>query len=220
MLYSRRRSLVALLSAAGAYGVSARRTVAFHYQAVFSPGAVRWYTRFSMLVTGGILSAKQTQLLKGDGNKLIAYNWSSAFYPDDDASAPAEWRKLVQQHTGAWLLNAVPMGGGAAAPDRTAFWYDFGDSDLIAARARYMADALANTGYDGYFFDTLGFGHLPARLQEEFRRRHPYLVYDERQGEFLRELRVYLGPRRMIFTNQGYRNPGAFLPNADLDLSS
>ena len=40
----------------------------------------------------------------------------------------------------------------------------------------------------------------------------------ECQGDFLSKLREVLGPKAIIFTNQGYRRAEFFLPHADFDL--
>ncbi len=217
-VYTRRRALASFAAALAAPGES-RQTVAFHYAAIFPPAEAEWYRRFSVLVTGGILSPKQTKALRTEKNRLLAYEWSSAFYPGDPVSASPEWQRTVETHRARWLLNSVALGGGSAATNRSAFWYDFGDDTLLEQRASYLAATAAGEGYDGFFFDTLGSQHLPANLQSEFHTRHPGLNYDQRQGEFLRLLRDQLRRGNLIFTNQGYRNPKAFLPCADLDLS-
>jgi hypothetical protein len=218
-LYSRRESLGLLLAA----GLGARTTAqcgpAFHYQAVFSRESEDWYTRFPILVTGNILTENQSQRLRTNNTKLIAYSWSPAFYPGDEVSEPLDWQTRVEKNRGAWLLNREPVGGGAAAARRTADWYDFGNAEVIASRVRHMASRLSASGYDGYFFDTLGSEHLPDPVRNEFRTRHPGLDYESAQGGFLRELRNHLPPGKVIFSNQGYRHPEAFLPYSDLDLS-
>lgn len=196
-----------------------RQSVAFHYAALFNPAEVRWYGRFSILVTGGILSPEQTQQLKSEGAKLIAYEWSSGLYPGDTVSAALVWQKTVTSHRRSWLLSPAPLGGGAAAAGRTALWYNFADSGLRNERARYLAGMVEKNGYDGLFFDTLGYESLPGSLKTEFRSKHPGLDYDSCQGLFLKEVRKYLTPGKLIFTNQGYRKPDSFLPSADLDLS-
>lgn len=194
-------------------------TVAFHYAAIFPPDAVAWYGRFSILVTGGILASSQTAALKARGAKLLGYEWSSAFYPDDPVSAAPEWQRAALANRRQWLLNQTPIGGGAAAPGKQAYWYDFGAGELIAARAAHLAELLERSGYDGLFLDTLGFSQLPAEMREEFRRRHPEVDYERQQGKFLRQLRRYLGPGKLLFLNQGYRNADAYLPYADFDLT-
>ena len=198
---------------------AARIGPAFHYQAIFSRESEAWYTRFPILVTGNILDELQSRALKVNGTKLVAYTWSSAFYPGDAISAPPDWQSMVQKHRGAWLLNDRPLGGGSAAAGRLADWYDFGNPDLIAAHSRFLADRLSASGYDGFFLDTLGFEHLPPAAQDEFRNRHSGLDYNRAQGTFLGALRNRLSPGSLIFTNQAYRHATDFSPYADLDLS-
>ena len=81
-----------------------------------------------------------------------------------------------------------------------------------------MGALIQQNSYQGVFLDTLGFYSLPAPLQEEFRKRHPTSDYDRCQGSFLSKLREAVGPRAIIFTNQGYRRAEFFLPHADFDL--
>jgi hypothetical protein len=215
--------MIALASVFPTFGVagppSSRRTVAFNYSAVFTPEESRWYQSFSSLVTGGILDPEQTRPLRAAGTRLIAYEWSSAFYPDDHVSITPAWQRTVARNAKRWLLNSEPLGGGAAEPNRVAYWYDFGNSELIVERASYLAGRLEECGYDGYFFDTLGLASLPASIQHEFQRRHSSMDYERCQGRFLKEIRRRIANRKLIFLNQAYRNADIFLPYADLDLT-
>jgi hypothetical protein len=215
---TRRQSLVYLASGIKDTRTPANPAVAFHYAAVFSADAVRWYGRFSILVTGGILSPEQTGVLKATGLRLIAYDWSSAFYPRQTVPATAAWQNTALQKGAKWLLNSSPVPG-ASAEGGAAYWYDFGTREMLRARAEHLAEAAGRFGYDGFFFDTLGFAQLPPAMQNEFRRRHPGVDYEEMQGEFLSQLRRCLPAGKLIFTNQGYRNPEVYLAHADLDLS-
>jgi hypothetical protein len=214
-----RREHLSLLLAAGLKGATPLQTSgpAFHYAAVFPADAQQWYSRFPILVAGGILDGTQSRVLKVNGTKLIAYLWTSAYYPGDASSAPLDWQARVAQQP-AWLLNATPVGGGAAAPGKVANWYDFGNPDCVSARAADAAARLTQAGYDGYFFDTLGSEQLPASVLQEFQRRHPSLDYNVAQGGFIAALRSML-PGKLMFTNQGFRHAPAYLPYADLDLT-
>lgn len=189
MLLSRRESLI-VLGASMLRAATPNRSVAFHYTAAFTPDEIRWYRRFSILVTGAILGQRLSDELKREGSKLVAYEWSSAFYPGDSASATPDWQALVLQNRRRWLLNSEPVGGGAADGLRTAFWYDFGNPEFVTARARYLAQRLRVSRYAGYFFDTLGFAHLPGELKKEFLRRHPGTDYEVAQGSLLKEMRA------------------------------
>ncbi|MBI4876680.1 MAG: hypothetical protein HY822_18750 [Acidobacteria bacterium] len=220
MRTTRRQCLQALagsMSAPG--GPRGRAGVAFHYQANFGPRALDWYTRFEILVTGGVLARQQTETLRARGPKLVAYEWSSAFYPDDPVSAAPAWQQRVRTNGRQWLLSEVPAGGGAAAPGRRALWYDFGNPALVDARADYLAGLLRSSGYGGWFFDTLGFEQLPPPMRSAFGRRNPGQDYNRCQGRLLEGLRRRLGPESLIFSNQGYRHAECFLPYADLDLT-
>src|SRR5437879_625094 len=125
------------------------RMAAFHYAATFDRNAVEWYTRFSILVTGGFLSRQESRKLIDRGTKLVAYEWSSAFYPADAVSADLAWQAKALKHTSTWLLNSQPAAGGAAMPGRAAFWYDFADPELRSARAAHLATRVSAGGYSG-----------------------------------------------------------------------
>ncbi len=196
-----------------------RGAVAFHYEAVFPPDAAEWYTRFRTLVTGAVLPEAQTARLRKRATRLIAYEWSSGFYPGDAVSIAAGWESTVRRNAGKWLLSAEPAGGAAAAPGRTALWYDFGDAGLREARADYLESVLRKSGYDGLFFDTPGFENVPAPLKAAFEQRHPGIDYNHAQGQFFGVLKKRIGESKLIFLNQGYRHAEHMLPHADLDLS-
>jgi hypothetical protein len=196
-----------------------RAPVAFHYAAQFGKLERDWYSRFELLVTGGILAANETQALLDSGCRLIAYEWSSAFYPGDAVSARASWQAAVMARGSSWILNPSPVGGGAAELGRAAIWYDFADPEFRSQRAAHVAEQVREAGYAGVFLDTLGFEQLPAALQKVFATRHPDLDYEVCQAEFLKQLRVELGSSGILFLNQGYRKADLFLPYADYDLS-
>jgi len=194
--------------------------VAFHYAAIFPPEHIAWYCQFEILVTGGILSRDQTQRLRdGGAAKLIAYEWTSGFYPGDPVSASLAWQDEVQRHVDGWLLTRAPAFGGAADGGKAALWYDFGDPDLVRSRARHLAQMLRDHRYNGFFFDTPGSEYLPQQVLAEFRRRHPGLDYDHALGGFFAAVRAALPQGSLIFLNQGYRHALEFLPYADLDLT-
>jgi hypothetical protein len=213
-----RRDLLLALAGAAAPGQS-RGAVAFHYEAIFAPDAVDWYTRFQMLVTGAVLAPEESAKLRGRASRLIAYEWSSGFYTGDTASVAPGWESACRKNARSWLLSVDTAGGGAAAPGRSAFWYDFGDPGLVAARSDYLAGLLRSSGYDGLFFDTPGFEQLPEPMRAAFKTRHPGADYNQCQGAFFGALRERIGPGRTIFLNQGYRHAEHMLPHADLDLT-
>ena len=94
--------------------------VAFHYEAVFGPDAVEWYTRFKTLVTGAVLAPAETAKLRRGATRLVAYEWSSGLYPGDAAPAAPVWEAAVRKNAQACLLAADEVGGGAAAAGRGA----------------------------------------------------------------------------------------------------
>ena len=212
-------SIVALTGMLSAASGARRPPASFHYAAHFTREEIKWYSRFELLVTGGILAPAVTTDLLQAGARLVAYEWSSAFYPNDPVSASLRWQVRVLQNGRRWVLNQEPAGGGAAEAGRGAYWYDFADPDLQAARAKHIAEAVSENGYSGVFLDTLGFEQLPPAMQGEFLLRHPALDYNQCQGRFLVKLRQALGDSRIIFSNQGYRAAADFLPQVDYDLS-
>ena len=217
MILTRREALIALAAAAQTH--AGRGAVAFHYEAVFPPDAVEWYTRFDTIVTGAVLPASQASVLRKNKSRLIAYEWSSGFYPGDSVSAELSWQELVRKNAKGWLLSPDPLGGAAAAPGKTALWYDFGSAEMIAARAERLAASIRASGYDGLFFDTPGFEQLPGEMQSAWKRRHPKEDYNHRQGEFFGTIKKRLGANGIVFLNQGYRHADAMLPYADMDLT-
>jgi hypothetical protein len=214
---TRRAALMAAASAALLPAGSSGGKVAFHYSAVFSEAEVGWYTRFEMLVTGGVLSREQSRALQDRGCRLIAYEWCSGFYPGDSSSAEPAWQKIVMSHP-QWLLNSQPLGGGAAMPGRVAFWYDFSNLQLVQARAAYLAERIKANKYSGVFLDTPGFEYVPPIVQQAFAQRAPNVDYNRAQGVFFARLRESLGSD-ILFLNQGYRHAEHFLPHADYDLT-
>jgi hypothetical protein len=207
------------LARRGSGQMFSRGLVAFHYGAAFDWSAVQWYTRFTILVTGGFLSREQSQKMMDRGSQLVAYEWSSAFYPADPVSADMAWQTEALKHTSTWLLNPQPVGGGAATPGRAALWYDFADPELRAARAAHLATRVRASGYAGLFLDTLGFEHLPRQLRAVFSARHPGGDYNREQASFLETLRAAVGRDKILFLNQGYRHYELFLPYANFDLT-
>lgn len=198
---------------------SVRGRVAFHYDAAFSKREREWYTRFDALVTGAILDGALSDALRARGTRMVAYEWSSGYYPGDTSSALMDWQRTVERNKRAWLLSENVMSGAAADSGKGAFWYDFGADEVRQTRADYLALRLRTSNYDGFFFDTLGFSQLPKPMQEAYRQRHPGRDYEKDQGLFLQALRERIGVNKIIFTNQGFRNADAYLPCSDYDLS-
>jgi hypothetical protein len=194
------------------------RNVAFHYAAKSSQEDLEFLSKFDIVVTGAILPNDQVRPLRSRNARLVVYQWSSAQYPDAGNPSDRAWESELKRNARSWLISPDPVPGGAAAPGRSALWYDFADSNLIAALSAHIRSLLEQNAYQGVFLDTLGFYSLPEKLQREFRRRHPSLDYDRCQGAFLSHLRRAIEPHGIIFTNQGYRRPEHFLQYSDLDL--
>jgi hypothetical protein len=146
------------------------------------------------------------------------YQWSSAHYTDPPDPTDAAWVSALKKHSHQWLLSADPAPGGAAAPERSALWYDFGDEELISAFVNRIRSLLEANRYQGVFLDTLGSYSLPEPMLRSFEQRHPGDDYNRCQSAFLSKLKIALGPQAIVFTNQGYRRPQDFLPNSDFDL--
>lgn len=194
------------------------RSVAFNYAAKSTVADLQFFARFDLVVTGAILPPDQLRALRSAKAQLVVYQWSSALYPGEGGAAEHAWEHKLKVNADSWLLSRNAVGGAAASPGKTALWYDFGNSDLIAAFAEHIRALVQKNDYQGVFLDTLGFYSLPDQLQREFRKRHQTSEYDRCQGSFLSKLREVLGPKAIIFTNQGYRRAEFFLPHADFDL--
>jgi hypothetical protein len=221
MILSRRKLLWTLTSFAQAQLSMQQRAlkkIAFNYAAKSPLADLHFFAKFDVLVTGAILSADQLGVLRSGNVQLVVYQWSSALYPGEGGPAEHRWEQTLKAHADSWLLSPDPVSGAAAAPGKSAFWYDFGNSDLISAFAEHIRAVVQENNYRGVFLDTLGFYSMPDELQQKFRTRHRTLDYDRCQGSFLSELRRVLGAQAIIFTNQGYRRPEFFLPHADFDL--
>jgi hypothetical protein len=197
---------------------SAIKTVAFDYAAIAPVEDLHFYAKFDLLVTGAILAPNQLRLVHSRATRLVVYQWASAHYVGEGGTADRRWEQSLSSQASSWLLSSRPISGGAADPAKLALWYDFGNPALVAAFVEYIYGLVKTNRYSGVFLDTLGFKSLPSELQLEFHRRHPGMDYDQVQGEFIGQLRKSLGPHAIIFTNQGYRNPHAFLPHSDFDL--
>jgi hypothetical protein len=215
---SRRDFVFTLLAAHSPQEKSRLKTVAFNYAARSSLSNLQFYSKFNLVVIGGLLASDQLRIPRSRGAALVLYQWSSALYSGEGPLAYKRWENEVVQNASAWLLAPGPLEGGAASEGKPALWYDFGDPDLQSALARQIHTLVAEHGYQGVFLDTLGFASLPSVAQRAFKQRHSTLNYNVCQGDFLSKLRGLLGPRAIIFTNQGYRNPDCFLPHADYDL--
>jgi hypothetical protein len=213
-----RREYLSAWAAAPLRRAAYRPPAAFYYQGGFPASAVQWYRRFGLVVLGAFLPPARVAPLRATGARLLAYEWTPAFYPGDPLSASEDWEQAVRRNAARWLISPEPSGGGAAAAGRTACWYDFGNDELLDARAAHLARRLRDLEYQGLFFDTPGAEQLPGAVLQLFRERHPDLDYNARQGEFLRRLRAGAGSA-VFFTNQGYRQPAHLLTYADYDLS-
>ena len=218
---SRRDTLAALFAFSQRRAASAARrvmNVAFNYAAHSTLQDLRYLAKFDVLVTGGILSPDQLEVVRSHQTQLVLYVWSSGFYPNEGLDADQSWSSEVRKNSSRWLLSAEPVGGGAAAADKLAFWYDFGDPTFGAALAAHIRALLENHGYRGVFLDTLGVESLPAAVRGEFKKRYPAGHYDREQAQFITALRENLGSEAIIFTNQAYRKPDLFLRHANFDL--
>jgi hypothetical protein len=221
MILSRRKlfwTLTALAQPQLPMQQRALKTVAFNYAAKSPLVDLQFLAKFDVLVTGAILSADQLRVLHSGNVHLVVYQWSSALYPGEGGPAQRRWEQALKAHADSWLLSPDPVSGAAAAAGKSAFWYDFGNPDLISAFAEHIRAVVQENNYRGVFLDTLGFYSVPDHLQLKFRTRHRTLDYDQCQGSFLSKLRDVLGANAIIFTNQGYRRPEFFLPHADFDL--
>jgi hypothetical protein len=198
---------------------STRGAFAFYYAPFLNEATVAWLKGFNIVVTGSVLPDTARLALKGTGRKLFLYHWLTGFYLDDSPSrqATTSWESFARHSRPHWLLNPDKPHAGPDGQGR-AYYYDPAPPDLKIAWARQLARVLRHASYDGVFFDLVGSLYVPEELQKVYARRHPDRLYDADLSGFLRELKK-ASPKSLIFTNQGYRTPGFYLPAADYDLS-
>src|SRR5205085_10416694 len=94
---------------------SRRGPFAFHYALPLSDEALRWYSRFDLLVTHDPLPAEQVRRLHAAGTKLLLYEWAVAFY---DSRASKWQRSLGRRRHG--LTTELRLTGLAAPPNAKA----------------------------------------------------------------------------------------------------
>ena len=193
---------------------SRRGPFAFHYALPLSDEALRWYSRFDLLVTHDPLPAEQVRRLHAAGTKLLLYEWAVAFYD----SRASKWQRSLVRRRHHGLLNDVPLTGHAGSPSAKAWYYDPAAAGFPAHRAADIARRLHAIGYDGVFLDTTTVENVHAEARQEYERRHPETPYDVAFARFLRQLRRKL-PHGVLFTNQGYRSAENYLPYVDWDLT-
>lgn len=116
-----------------------------------------------------------------------------------------------------WLLNPTQPDAGPDGRGR-AYYYDPSHPDFHDAWSRQLTQTLQSSSYEGIFFDLVGSLYLPPYFQRIYGARHPDTSYDQALSGALRRLKR-MRPNVLIFTNQGYRIPRAYLPGADYDLS-
>lgn len=198
---------------------SSRGSFAFYYAHRISEEELAWLRRFHIVVTANVLPSRQIMKLKGDGIQLFFYQWLTGFYLDGELrKLPDEsWESFVY-HTGRdWLLNPDQPDAGPDGQGR-AYYYDPFHRDLQRARAKQLSQMLQNSTYDGVFFDLVGSPSAPAYLRQVYKARHPDMSYDQAWSRFLRWLKR-MRPNALLFTNQGYRTPHAYMAIADYDLT-
>jgi hypothetical protein len=194
-------------------------TFAFHYTPRLTQDELAWLRRFRIVVPGKILPAGQTLKLRRTGSTLLFYDWLTGFYFDGRPRPrrKGSWESFVYRTRPGWLLNA---GRPDAGPDDRgrAYYYDPFYSDLRRAWTRRLSRMLTHSAYNGVFFDLAGSTSVPEHLRQRYVARHPDVPYDQALSRFLLSLRQ-VAPDAIIFTNQGYRIPEAYLPVADYDLT-
>jgi hypothetical protein len=210
---------MALVLAAGLLALDAtaagkRGAVAFHYSTPLTPRQLSWYSKFDVLVTHDPLPPAQIGALHARGTRVVLYEWAVAFY---DSLATRPQKRWIADRRG--LLNASPLRGGVGSPDAGAWYYDPGSREHVEDRPQLLARKLRSIGYDGLFLDTTTAESVHPDALAEYRLRHPESSYDAAFARFMKNLRRELGPKSIIITNQGYRQPDALLPWADYDVS-
>lgn len=198
---------------------SVNGSFAFYYAPRLTEQELAWFRRFQIVVPGAVLPSPQILELKRGGTKLFFYHWLTGFYLDGRPGKPRDgsWESFVYHTRPGWLLNPNQPDAGPDGQGR-AYYYDPCHPDLQLAWARQLSQRLQSSSYDGIFFDLVGSFSLPPHLQAVYKARHPDTPYDQALSGALRALKR-MRPEALIFTNQGYRTPQAYLPLADYDLS-
>jgi len=194
--------------------IERRGAFAFHYGPSLDEGAMRWYSRFDILVTHDPLPADQVRRLHAAGTRLVLYEWAVAFYE----TRATDWQRSLLGKSRAALLNGRPLTGGVGSAVAPSWYFDPADPDLAAARASDLKRRIESAGYDGVFLDTTTFESVHPDARAEYTRRHPDVPYDRAYSRFLARLRQELR-RGIIFTNQGFRQADDYLPYVDWDLT-
>jgi hypothetical protein len=204
---------VLLSGTADEASASHRGAFAFRYAAKLTAAELEWYSRFDLLVTHDPLPPEQVAFLHSRGTKLVMYEWSVAYYD----SLASDWQRSLRRRRGA-LLNKDPLRGGSGSLDADAWYFDPASLRTSRERAAQVAKRLRVADYDGVFLDTTTEVSVHPEARRVYAKRHPGLPYDKAYSYFLAALRKELG-RKIIFTNQGYRAAGDYLPFVDWDLT-
>jgi hypothetical protein len=189
-----------------------RGPFAFQYAPRLTDAQLEWYGRFDVLVTHDPLPAEQVRTLHEAGTKLLFYEWSVAFYE----SRATSWQKSLLAGAKRGLLHDRALRGGVGSPTSPAWYFDPAAEGHLLQRTSDLVAKLEATGYDGIFFDTTRFESVHPDARAAFERRHPGSSYDAAFAQLLAGLRQH---GALVFTNQGYRDPGELLPHTDWDLT-
>jgi hypothetical protein len=209
-------SVGALMFACSAKEVPQQRRgpFAFHYGSSLTKESLLWYSQFDLLVTHDPLPRDQVAELHAAGTRLLLYEWAVAFYE----SRATDWQRSLLSARNEDLLNQAPLTGASGSPTSGAWYFDPASPRHEFGRAIEIVRRIEENGYDGVFFDTTTIENVHPEARKEYERRHPHTPYDLAFSRFLLQLREKL-PKGVIFTNQGYRSAGYYLPYADWDLT-
>ena len=189
-----------------------------------------WAVGFDMIQCGGFGDFISTTLCdsfhEAGVRVILAYEWMPAGYhyiysPSSDDPF-MQW--IYANRYDKSLNPEGPFPHSAEYPDLHIqdYYYDLGDSEVVARRVEYMLHCLDSIGYDGVFFDWASGAFIDAEeysaIRDTFYSRHPDIVYSAAVGEFYEALHDS-APEITIVTNQGFRREQYILPTTNYDMT-
>jgi len=181
--------------------------------------------RFQICLTNGYenFTGNDLEELHAASCEVFLYLWFNGFYEKELAPKDKDRFPFITQafreiySRPEWVLNhANPIqGSGATYP---AYFFDYNSAPFRKYFVDFIQRRLAETHYDGIFFDYIGSWALPEDVKALWSRKYPHITYDQAAIQFLKELREAIGQKR-IFGNQAYRLSEDYYPYIDYDLS-
>ncbi len=192
-----------------------------------TPAEIAWMKRFRALEAGGItdpLPPDQVRAFRLAGvHTLFLYEWMPASYHYLDGEPDDPFMQWAYAHRDTATLN--PHGPFPHCQENQYDWcedyyFDLALPEVRQRRVDYLAQTVAQAGYDGIFFDWASGVYLedPAYdpIRQTYQARHPDLPYSQAVALFYHDLK----DRGLILhTNQGFRRAAYILPLVHYDMT-